>query len=92
VPARSGRSLRLGDAEADDCAAEAAVPRLGGVTSLALAGDEVAVVVVWRGDAPNPVPPAVREAVRAVAPTTGLAVAGWGATARARLRPRAAAA
>jgi len=50
--------------------------RDGGVTFVPLAGDDAAVVLVWRPDARSPVLPAFREVVRAVAPTLQLAAAG----------------
>jgi hypothetical protein len=46
------------------------------VTFVPLAGDDAAVVLVWRPDARSPVLPAFREVVRAVAPTLQLAAAG----------------
>jgi DNA-binding transcriptional LysR family regulator len=46
--------------------------RDGGVAFVPLAGDEAAVVLVWREDAPNPVLPALREVVHEVVRTIDL--------------------
>jgi DNA-binding transcriptional LysR family regulator len=50
--------------------------RDSGVAFVPLAGDEAEVVLVWRPGAPNPVLPAFREVVHAVARTTDLTAAG----------------